>query len=224
MDIGVERRSDGIHRIHRTLTDSSGKVHVLFVWVFKTFHADDMDVGVEMRSDGIHRNRLFVYRLPFQACGSVMERESGDNDKFGLATRLPTTCTMRFDTMAGVLEDIDRSSRLIFVLKCIGDIFIRMLGLASVIEDFVLGKSATEDVDKKDCSEDKVINSGFVTETQNLLHFHSSLLKSDRELFRDFHDFSLNCGKHIATVLRSSGEICRKCGKKLALEKKVIPV
>lgn len=126
--------------------------------------------------------------------------------------------------MAGVLEDIDRSSRLIFVFKCIGDIFIRMLGLSSVIEDFVFGKSATEDVDTKDCSADKVISSGFVTETQNLLYFHSSLLKSDRELFRDFHDFSLNCGKPIATVLRSSREICRKCGKKLAFEKKVIPV
>ena len=79
---------------------------------------------------------------------------------------------------------------------------------------------------KKISSEDKrqAVNSIFVTETQNLLHFHSSLLKSDRELFRDFHDFSLNCGKPIATVLNSSREICGKCGKKLAFENKVIPV
>ena len=49
-------------------------------------------------------------------------------------------------------------------------------------------------------------------------------MKSDREIFRDFHDFSLNCGKPIATVLSSSREICRKCGKKLAFENKVIPV
>ena len=47
--------------------------------------------------------------------------------------------------MAVVLEDIDHSSRLLFVFKSIGDIFIRMLGLASVIEKFVWGKSAMEE-------------------------------------------------------------------------------
>ena len=30
MDIGVESRSDGIHRFYRIRTDSDGKVHVLF--------------------------------------------------------------------------------------------------------------------------------------------------------------------------------------------------
>ena len=113
--------------------------------------------------------------------------------------------------MAGVLEDIGCSCRLLFAFKSIGDIFIRMLGLASVIEKFVWGKSTTEEVASKDFSEDKAVSSIFITETQNLLHFHSSLLRSDREIFRDFHDFSLNCGKRIATVLSSSREICRKC-------------
>ena len=126
--------------------------------------------------------------------------------------------------MAGVLEDIRRSCQLLFVFKSFGDIFIRMFGLPSVIEQFVLGKSATEEVAKKDFSEDKAVSSIFVTETQSLLHFHSSLLTSDRELFRDFNDFSLNCGKYIATVLSSPREIRRKFGKKLAFENKVIPV
>ena len=63
-----------------------------------------------------------------------------------------------------------------------------------------------------------------MAETENLLHFHPSLLKSDRELFRELHDFSLKCGKPIATVLSSSRVICRKCGKKLAYDNKVIPV
>ena len=51
--------------------------------------------------------------------------------------------------MATVLEDIDRSSRLLFVFKCIGDVFIRMVGLASVIEKFVWGERETEQVEKK---------------------------------------------------------------------------
>ena len=51
--------------------------------------------------------------------------------------------------MAGVLENFDRSSRLLFVFKSVGDIFIKMLGLASVIEKFVWGESELEEVEKK---------------------------------------------------------------------------
>ena len=74
---------------------------------------------------------------------------------------------------------------------------------------------------KKDCIDEKAISSNFMTETQNLLQCHLSLLKSDSELFHDFHDFPLKCGKPIATVLSSSRVICRKCGKKLAFKNKV---
>ena len=75
-----------------------------------------------------------------------------------------------------------------------------------------------------DRGEEKAVSNCFVAETQNILHFYSSVLKSDRELFREFHDFSLKCGKPIATILRSSRVNCRKCGKKLAFENKVSPV
>ena len=124
--------------------------------------------------------------------------------------------------MATVLEDIDRSSRLLFVFKSIGDVFIRMVGLASVIEKFVWGERETEQVEKKVGGEEKAVSSCFVAETQNILHFYSSVLKSDRELFREFHDFSLKCGKPIATVLSSSRVNCRKCGKKLAFDGAVL--
>ena len=110
--------------------------------------------------------------------------------------------------MAVVLEDIDHSYRLLFVFKSIGDIFIRMLGLALVIEKFVWGKIAMEEVDKKDCINEKAASSSFMTETQNLLQCHLSLLKSDSKLFHDFHDFPLKCGTPIATVLSSSRVIC----------------
>ena len=78
--------------------------------------------------------------------------------------------------MAGVGENFDRSSRLLFVFKSVGDIFLKMLGLASVIEKFVWGESAPEEVDKQDGMDEKSVSSIFVAETQNLLHFHPSLL------------------------------------------------
>ena len=64
--------------------------------------------------------------------------------------------------------------------KCVGDIFLKMLGLAPVIEKFVWGESGPEEVDKQDGIDDKSVSSSFVAETQNLLYFHPSLLKSDR--------------------------------------------
>ena len=85
-------------------------------------------------------------------------------------------------SMATVLEDIDRSSRLLFVFKSIGDVFTRMVGLASVIEKFVWGERETEQVEKKNGGKEKAVSSCFVAETQNILHFYSSVLKSYREL------------------------------------------
>ena len=72
-----------------------------------------------------------------------------------------------------------------------------MLGLASGIEKFVWGESGPQEVDKQDYINNKSVSSSFVAGTQNLLYFHLSLLKSDRELFRDFNDFTLKCGKVI---------------------------
>ena len=57
-------------------------------------------------------------------------------------------------------------------------------------------KSITEEVAQKDLSEDKAVSSIFFTQTQNLLHFHSPLLKPDRELFRDFHTPNANMADH----------------------------
>ena len=109
--------------------------------------------------------------------------------------------------------------------KSVGDIFLlKMLGLAPVIEKFVWGESRPEEVNKQDGIDDKSVSGNFVAKTQNLLYFHPSLLKSYREFFRDFHDFTLKSGKPIATVLSSSRDLCRKCGRKLVFENKAIPV
>ena len=50
LDEGVESLSDGIHRIHRTRTDSDGKVYILFVRYLEKLHPCWLS-----SSDGIHR-------------------------------------------------------------------------------------------------------------------------------------------------------------------------
>ena len=118
----------------------------------------------------------------------------------------------------------DHSSQLLFVFKSIGDICIKMLGLVSGMEKCVWGESGSQEVDKQDCINNNSVSSSFVAGTQNLFYFHLSLLKSDKELFCDFNDFTVKCGKPIATVLSSSRDVCRKCGRKLVFENKAIPV
>ena len=75
-----------------------------------------------------------------------MWRVPGHEDAVTLATiiSLKLYLVVRIPAMAAVFEDIGRSSRLLFVFKSVGDIFVRMLGIASVIEKFVWGKSPTE--------------------------------------------------------------------------------
>ena len=165
-----------------------------------------------------------LYKYITKKGRSVVGRVPRHEVAVTLATVTSLNLSCVEDTMAVVLEDIGRSSRLLFVFKSVGDIFIRMLEIASVIEKFVWRKSATEEVHQKDCIDEEAVSSSFVAETQNLFHFHPLLLKCEGELFHDFHDFSLKCGKPIATVLSSSRVICRKCGKKLASKNKVISV
>ena len=87
------------------------------------------------------------------------------------------------------MENFNRSLSVLFVFKSVGDIFLKMLGLASVMEKFVWGESGPEEVDKQDGMDDKIVSSSFVAKT------HPSLLNSDRDFFfRDFHDFTLKCG------------------------------
>ena len=57
---GVEIRSDGVHRIHRTRIDSIGLVEVLFVRHLENCRRPQE--GVESRSDG-HVEFLFVKHL-----------------------------------------------------------------------------------------------------------------------------------------------------------------
>lgn len=128
--------------------------------------------------------------------------------------------------MASVVEDVERCSRLVFVLKTVGDVFLKSLSLTSVVGRFVFG-SKNEETGEEDAVEKnkmEVVQNNIGTETQNLIYLNSSLLKSEKELFKDFHNFTLKNGNPIATVLCSKRDYCRKCCGALTVEKKLWPV
>ena len=58
----------------------------------------------------------------------------------------------------------------------------------------------------------------FVAETASLLDLFPEVSKEDTEVFKSFHDFSVNCGNPIATILVSKQENCRMCKKPLLLD------
>ena len=98
-----------------------------------------------------------------------------------------------------------------------------MLGLAPVIEKFVWGESGPEAWTNKMVSTTKARAAASWLRRKILfifIHHCWSLI----EFFRDFDDFTLKCGKPIATVLSSSRDLCPKCGRKLVFENKAIPV
>ena len=55
--------------------------------------------------------------------------------------------------------------------KSVGNICIKMLGLASGIEKFVWGESGPQEVDKQDYNNDKSVSSSFVAGTQIFFTF-----------------------------------------------------
>ena len=65
-----------------------------------------------------------------------------------------------------------------------------------------------------------VDSSTFATESASLLQLVPSLKESSQEEFKQFHDFTLECGLPMASVLLSEHQSCRKCGQALILEKK----
>ena len=116
--------------------------------------------------------------------------------------------------MSNLLDNYSGPSRLQYAFTTIGDIFSKTVNLASVIKLYVYNHQALEE----DTPEEDV--GIFTAATQSLLYVHSDLLITERNRFREFHDFSLMCGQPMATVLLSSKENCRNCHNQLYLDPK----
>lgn len=121
--------------------------------------------------------------------------------------------------MATLIESYLRLSRLFFVFNAIGDIFFKAFNLTSIIRGFVFQEH-------QDTASEETNNAvkSFASEAESLLYLHPTLLSSDQELFREFHDFILMCGQPMASVLVTTQQNCRQCGKTLVIDGKQHPI
>ena len=96
--------------------------------------------------------------------------------------------------MASLFSSYVHLSRLFFVLGRIGSIFLSLTEFRSVIQKFVYGSNPSEVIED---------STTFVAETESLLQLCPSLKETSHEEFKMFHDFTVNCGQPLATVLVS---------------------
>ena len=97
------------------------------------------------------------------------------------------------------------------MISWIGKTFLNLREFTTVVERFVFGYDVHQVVE---CS------SPFVAESESLFQLVPSLQESSTEQFERFRDFTVECGKPVASVLVSERRSCRKCGQVLILEKK----
>ena len=121
--------------------------------------------------------------------------------------------------MATLLESYLHLSRLFFVFNTIGDIFFKCLNLTSIITRFVFQDH--QDTASKETND--AVKS-FASEAQSVLYLHPTLLSSDKDLFKEFHDYTLMCGQCMASILVTTQENCRQCGKTLVVDSKQHPI
>ena len=121
--------------------------------------------------------------------------------------------------MATLLESYLHLSRLFFVFNTIGDIFFKFLNLTSIITRFVFQ-------DHQDTASKETNNAikSFASEAQSVLYLHPMLLSSVKDLFKEFHDYTLMCGQPMASILVTTQEDCRQCGKTLVVDSKQHPI
>ena len=108
-----------------------------------------------------------------------------------------------------------------FLFKIIGESFLYFPRCCSVVRRYVLvgvvgvaGKDLEEINEREDAR--------FAGETRSLLYLCKSanVTKGFKEHFKEFHDFSLNCGLPMASILVTNREECRRCKKLLVVDGK----
>lgn len=113
--------------------------------------------------------------------------------------------------MASVFKNYTYLSRLLLVISRIGNAYLNLTDFTTVVERFVFGYDVHRVIED---------STTFAAESESLFQLVPSLKESGYEEFKKFHDFTVNCGQPIASVLVSERQGCRKCGQTLVLEKK----
>ena len=118
--------------------------------------------------------------------------------------------------MAGFLEDCLRLFRFLSVIHFVGTSFLSLCSFTSVVKRYVCGEKEHIVGDGKRKQLDGEDES-FAREVEGFFYLFPEFGDVERG-FPYFHNFSLNSGKPIATVLVSTQDRCRMCGKALAVD------
>ena len=118
--------------------------------------------------------------------------------------------------MADFLDDLMRLFRFLPVIHFIGTSFLKLCSFTSVVKRYVCGEKEQIVLDEKRKQLDGNYKS-FAREVEGFFYLFPEFGDVERG-FPDFHNFSLNSAKPMATVLVSTQERCRMCGKALAVD------
>ena len=118
--------------------------------------------------------------------------------------------------MVGFLEDRMRLFRFLSVINFVGLSFLKLCSFTSVVKRYVCGEKEEVVVDgKRKRLEGE--DASFASEVERFIYLFPEFGNVERG-FPDFHNFCLNSGKPMATVLVSLREKCRNCSKVLVVD------
>jgi hypothetical protein len=119
--------------------------------------------------------------------------------------------------------------RSLYLLNLIGTPVIYATSILQTAFKFVFGKSADDSEGHvlSEAGDENALCGQFSASVDNLLHMFpeiSSFARPGADLFRSFHDFSLENGVPAAAVLMSERTECRRCGKSLHIDQNWKPI
>ena len=115
--------------------------------------------------------------------------------------------------MANVLNNYSYLSKVILAIQTVGNVFLRITSFGATVKRFVYGVFSDDEVQESEVAV-------FGAEIESLLHLCPALEEGEIASFRKFHNFTVDCGQLLGSVLVSKKEMCRKCNKPLKLDNK----
>ena len=93
--------------------------------------------------------------------------------------------------------------KIIFALQTVGNGFLVLKNLCNIVKRFVISEGIGSQL-VESTEVDDVEAKRFKSNVSSLIYLHPSLANDSKDLFKDFHDFSLSCGSPIGTILMSN--------------------
>ena len=119
--------------------------------------------------------------------------------------------------MNSFFENPLKMFRLFYVLSVIGTPVLYVTSIVRTVYNYVCGETPGSrecSVESKPSEMEEGLCENFCASVDNLFHLFpeiSSFTEASNNFFKQFHDFSLEIGVPVATVLVSKKKKCRKC-------------